>query len=96
MKTIVTAMTATAALVIGTAASFGAGSVDDFLKVAIVGTPTADARPAYLATPEPGYIVYTGYAAALPAPNCYWTRMPVYDFDHNVIGWRGRPTAVCP
>ena len=69
---------------------------DDFLKVAIVGTPAADARPAYVATPEPGYIVYTGYAAALPAPSCYWTRMPVYDFDHNVIGWRGRPTAVCP
>ena len=34
-------------------------------------------------------------AAPLPGPGCYWTRMPVYDMYGNVIGWRGRPVAVC-
>jgi hypothetical protein len=45
--------------------------------------------------PAPGYIVYSGYAAPLPGPNCYWTRMPVYDAYGNPVGWRGRPVAVC-
>jgi hypothetical protein len=96
MKTILTALIAAATLAVATAASFAAGSIDDFLKVAIVGKAAADVRPAYVATPDPGYIAYSGYAAALPAPSCYWARMPVYDFDRNVIGWRGRPVAVCP
>ena len=97
MKAILTALAAGAALAAATSASFGtSSSIDDFLKVAIVGKGAADAPPAYSARPEKGYIVYTGYAAALPAPSCYWTRMPVYDFDHNVIGWRGRPVPVCP
>ena len=76
-------------------ASYGAGSIDDFLKVAIVGKPAAEVRPTYLAMPEPGYIRYAGYAAELPAPSCYWTRMPLYDAYGNVVGWRGRPVAVC-
>jgi hypothetical protein len=40
-------------------------------------------------------VVYPAYAAPLPGPGCYWTRMPVYDMYGNVIGWRGRPVAVC-
>jgi hypothetical protein len=53
-------------------------------------------QPAYVATPNPRYIVYSGYNAALPGPGCYWTRMPMYDSHHEVIGWRGPPQAVCP
>jgi hypothetical protein len=55
----------------------------------------AAAGPAYVVAPAPGYVVYSGYAAPLPGPSCYWTRMPVYDAYGNVIGWRGRPVAVC-
>jgi hypothetical protein len=61
----------------------------------IVGSAIANSRPAYVVAPAPGYIVYPRYAAALPGPNCYWTRMPVYDRFGNVVGWRGRPVAVC-
>jgi hypothetical protein len=63
---------------------------------AIVGGSAEEARPAYVAVPYPGYIAYSDHAAALPGPNCYWTRKPVYDVDRKVIGWRGRPVAVCP
>ena len=55
----------------------------------------ANSRPAYVVAPGPGYVAYPAYAAALPGPNCYWTRMPVYDGFGNVVGWRGRPVAVC-
>ena len=61
----------------------------------IVGSAIANSRPAYVVAPGPGYIAYPAYAAALPGPNCYWTRMPVYDRWGNVRGWRGRPVAVC-
>jgi hypothetical protein len=57
---------------------------------------TAAVQPSYVVTPNPRYIVYSGYNAALPGPGCYWTRMPMYDSHHEVIGWRGRPLAVCP
>jgi hypothetical protein len=93
MKATLTALVAAATLVAAPAASLGAGLVD--VTSAIVGAP-ADARPAYVAVPDPGYIVYSGYDAVLPGPNCFWTRMPVYDNDRSVIGWRGRPVAVCP
>lgn len=72
----------------------GAGLVGGFVAGAIVGSAAA-ARPAYVVAPGPGYVVYSGYAAPLPGPSCYWTRMPVYDAYGNVIGWRGRPVAVC-
>jgi hypothetical protein len=94
MKTILTALLAGVTLAATTAGSFGAGLVD--VTGAIVGSTTADARPAYVAVPDPGYIVYSGYDAVLPGPSCFWTRMPVYDNDRSVIGWRGRPVAVCP
>ncbi len=61
----------------------------------IVGSAIANSRPAYVVAPGPGYVVYPGYAAVLPGPNCYWTRMPVYDPYGNIVGWRGRPVAVC-
>jgi len=73
-----------------------AGSIDDFVKVAIVGKQAASMPPAYLTKPEPGYVSYYGHPEPLPAQNCYWTRMPVRDFGDKVIGWRGRPLAVCP
>ena len=73
----------------------GAGLVGGFVAGAIVGSAIANARPAYVAAPGPGYVVYSGYAAPLPGPNCYWTRMPVYDAYGNPIGWRGRTVAVC-
>jgi hypothetical protein len=95
MKTVLIALVATAALA-ATVPGSGANLIDDFVAGAIVGNAGANQRPAYVAAPDPGYIVYSGYAAALPSPNCYWTRMPVYDTDGTVIGWRGRPVAVCP
>ena len=96
MKAILTALVAAATLAAAIPNSSGAGLVDDFLAGAVVGNAAANVRPAYVAAPDPGYIVYSGYATALPGPSCYWTRMPVYDSDRTVIGWRGRPVAVCP
>jgi hypothetical protein len=99
MKAILTALAALAvgaAFAAATGSSLAAGSLDDFLKVAVIGQGTGATRPVHAAVPELGYIVYAGDTAALPAPSCYWARMPVYDFDHNVIGWRGRPVPICP
>jgi hypothetical protein len=74
----------------------GAGVLGGFVAGAIIGNAVANAAPpAYVAPPAPGYVVYPAYAAPLPGPGCYWTRMPVYDMYGNVIGWRGRPVAVC-
>jgi len=83
-----------AILAAATATSFAGGSVS--VTGAIIANPAAGVQPAYLTAPDPGYIVYSGYAAMLPSPTCYWTRMPIYDSDRNVIGWRGRPVGVCP
>ena len=58
----------------------GAGVLGGFVAGAIVGNAVANSQPAYVAAPGPG---------------CYWTRMPVYDMYGNVVGWRGRPVAVC-
>jgi hypothetical protein len=93
MKASLTALTI-GALVIGAADSVEAASVD--IADAIVVDTAAALQPAYLATPNPRYILYSGYNAALPGPGCYWTRMPMYDSHHEVIGWQGRPMAVCP
>src|SRR5262249_8595839 len=73
----------------------GAGVLGGFVAGAIVGNAVANSQPAYVAAPGPGYVVYPAYAARLPGPGCYWTRMPVYDMYGNVVGWRGRPVAVC-
>jgi hypothetical protein len=63
---------------------------------AIVVDTAATTDPSYVTKPDPRYIVYSEYNATLPGPGCYWTRMPMYDAHHEVIGWRGRPQAVCP
>src|SRR5262249_6536021 len=96
MNKTVTALFAAAILTATTAALPGAGLVGEFVAGAIVHTTAKDERPAYVVGPKHGYIIYSGYAAALPAPSCYWTRMPVFDPSNTVIGWRGRPVAVCP
>jgi hypothetical protein len=92
-KAILNTLVAAAALTATVASSHG-GWVDDFVAGAI--GPGVHVRPAFVTAPEPGYIAYSGYSEALPGPSCYWTRMPIYDSDHSVIGWRGHPVAVCP
>jgi hypothetical protein len=96
MRTALAASAAVALLATAIAASRGAGLIDGATSAAVVGSPAASLRPAYLPAPEPGYIVYPDSADALPSASCYWTRKPLYDLDHHVIGWRGRPVAVCP
>ena len=107
MKKTLTALLATATIAISLAGSatdasaqrrwgVGAGIAAGLVGGAIVGAAIANSRPAYVVAPGPGYAVYPGYAVALPGPSCYWTRMPVYDAYGNVVGWRGRPIAVCP
>src|SRR5712691_2306179 len=61
--------------------AFAAGLVGGLVGGAIIGGAIANSRPAY---------------AVAPAPGCYWTRMPVYDYYGNVVGYRGRPVVVCP
>ena len=77
---------------------FGVGLAAGLVGGAIIGGALAS-RPVYaapyVAVPPTGFVAYPGYAVALPGPNCYWTRMPVYDPYGRVIGWRGRPVAVC-
>jgi hypothetical protein len=101
MKKTLTVLFAASALALATAASptpaaagcygcgVGAGLVGGFVAGAIVGSALAVA-------PAPGYVAYAEYGAPLPGPACYWTRRPVYDYYGHVIGWRGRPVAVCP
>jgi hypothetical protein len=99
MKTIaiVLIVAATALLAVATAVSSRADLIDGFVRKAIVGKASPeDARSAYLRAPDRDYIAYPGYSAMLPNPSCYWTRMPVYDSNDKVVGWRGRPVAVCP
>jgi hypothetical protein len=94
MKATLTGLFAVGSLAIAMAASAEAASVN--VADAIVVDTAASVQPAYVVTPNPRYIVYSGYDAALPSAGCYWTRMPMYDSHHEVIGWRGRPLAVCP
>jgi hypothetical protein len=79
-------------LTFATTAVLAANSVN--VTGAVVVDPAAN--PNLVAVPYPGYILYSGHEAELPVSNCYWTRMPIYDPSRNVIGWRGRPVAVCP
>jgi hypothetical protein len=97
MRTALNALVTAATLVVATGNCFGGGLLDDFVARAIVGNSAVDARPKFPAVPESGYIPYAeGDVAALPDQSCYWTRTPLYDANRNVIGWRGRPMAVCP
>ena len=107
MKKTLTALVAATTLAAATAAipttadarcvgcAVGVGVAAGLIGGAIVGSAIANSRPAYVVSPGPGYVAYPSYAVALPGPNCYWTRRPVYDAYGNVIGWRGRPVAVC-
>lgn len=94
MKMIPTTLATLSALAAVTTAWCDDDSVS--VKSGLVLSATADDQPLFPADPYPGYIVYSGYDGALPGPNCYWTGMPVYDAERNVVGWRGRPVAVCP
>jgi hypothetical protein len=108
MKKTLTAAMAAAAMAVSIAAlpttadarcygcGVGAGLLGGFVAGAIVGSAIANSQPAYVVAPAPGYVAYGAYGAPLPGPGCYWTRRPVYDAYGNVIGWRGRPVAVCP
>jgi hypothetical protein len=62
----------------------------------LIVSATTGEEPLFPTAPYPGYILYSSYMGPLPASNCFWTRMPVYDAGRNVVGWRGRPVAVCP
>jgi hypothetical protein len=107
MKKALTSVLAAATIAVALAASatdasaqrrggaLAAGLAAGFIGGAIVGSAIANSRPAYVVAPAPGYVVYTGYGAPLPGPSCYWTRRPVYDPYGNIIGWSGRPVAVC-
>jgi hypothetical protein len=95
MKTALMALIPAAGLV--TVAGVFAAGLTEVSTTGTAATKVAAAQqPSYLAAPNPGYIVYTGHAGALPDASCYWTGMPIYDSDRNVIGWRGRPVPVCP
>jgi hypothetical protein len=96
MKAHLIAMAVAPALMAGSSAAFSANVIDDFVATAITGKSQHDARPSHVAVAPSGYIAYADSDAALPAPSCYWARKPLYDIDGSVIGWRGRPVAVCP
>ncbi len=93
--TIVVALASTSTDASAQRGAVAAGVAAGVVGGLIVGSAIANSRPAYVVAPGPGYIAYPAYAAPLPGPNCYWTRMPVYDRWGNVRGWRGRPVAVC-
>ena len=96
MKKAFTLVLATAAFAATVATTPNEAYAQRWLGPAIVGGIIGGAViGGILATRPPGYVVYPGYAAAVPAPGCYWTRMPVYDPYGNVVGWRGRPVQVC-
>jgi hypothetical protein len=90
MKAVLTALVAATTISTATSTLFAAEGTTEGTKM------VANLRPVYLKAPEPGYIEYSGYSAALPEPTCYWTRLPIHDSSNKVIGWRGRPVAVCP
>ena len=93
MKMILFAIGVVGSLAAATTFSLGGDLVQ--VTGAIVAGPPAPEPPAYPIEPRPGYIAYGDYDIAVPGPGCYWTRMPIYDPDRNVVGWRGRPMAVC-
>jgi hypothetical protein len=94
MKPILIAVGVVASLAAATALSQGGDSV--LVTRAIVAAPPAPESAAYPTHPQPGYIAYKDYDVAVPTPGCYWTRSPIYDAERKIVGWRGRPMAVCP
>ncbi|MBS0247592.1 MAG: hypothetical protein JSR61_13315 [Proteobacteria bacterium] len=73
-----------------------AGVVGGLAVGAIIGSSIANSQPRYYA-PEPGYVVYDGYARRYPVscPGGYWARRPLHDRWGNFVGW-SRPRFVCP
>ena len=60
-------------------------------------TGTSSTEPlAHSAEPHTGYIAYEDRNLTPPEPGCSWIRLPIYDTERNVVGWRGRPLVVCP
>lgn len=94
MKAISSVVIAASVFAAATAAWSGPDSVS--ATAPLVPNANVDSQPLFPATPYAGYVVYSGYAGPLAAPSCYWTRLPVYDAERNVVGWRGRPVAICP
>jgi hypothetical protein len=92
MKAILVAVNAGAVLAAATVLSAGGNSVH--LTSPIIGS--ASAQPIRPTEPYPGYIAYADNDVAVPTRGCYWTRLPVYDNARKVVGWLGRPVAVCP
>jgi hypothetical protein len=90
-----TALTAALVLAAATSASLS-GDLIESLTNSIVNNALSEVRPSYQLAPQPGYIVYSDYSAALPRSDCYWTRIPIYGSNGGVIGWLGQPAAVCP
>jgi hypothetical protein len=78
----------------GRGGGFGAGIAAGILGGAIIGGAIASSR--YHAPPPPGYAYYPAYDEPVPAEDCYWARVPVYNAYGDVISWRGRPRLVCP
>ena len=94
MKAMLVAISAGAILAAATVLSAGGNSVK--LTSAIIAGAPASAQPTRPTEPYPGYIAYADNDVTVPAPGCYWTRLPVYDSARKVVGWLGRPVAVCP
>ena len=97
MKTILTA--------IGVVASFTAAtmvyaqdsdSIDEPTAPAARSLALAPPQRELVALPDPGYIHYSESGLAPLAPGCEWVRMPTYDSERHVVGWRGDPVGVCP
>jgi hypothetical protein len=94
MKAILVAISAGAILAAATVLWAGGDSVK-LTRVVVAGS-SASAQPTHPTEPYPGYIAYADNDITVPAPGCYWTRLPVYDNARKVVGWLGRPVAVCP
>ncbi|MBI3705134.1 MAG: hypothetical protein HY244_15110 [Rhizobiales bacterium] len=64
---------------------------------ALLGAAIANSQPRYYG-PEPGYVVYDGYARDFPydCPGGYWARKPIaFNAYGEPIRW-SRPRPVCP
>lgn len=94
MRAIRVATGSLAIIAAATVASWGNDSVK--LVTPIITDASASAGPTRPSEPYPGYVAYADNDVTVPAPGCYWTRLPVYDNARKVVGWLGRPVAVCP
>jgi hypothetical protein len=96
MKPIVTAICVVASLTSVTLGYALDGDSTDEVSAPSVAIRGGAREASLAAMPQPVYIPYTEANLAAPAPGCNWERMPVYDTDGHVNGWRGDPVEVCP